>query len=80
MAHIILSPVLDRSGKPSALKIATLILLLTPAALLAAGFILNDLGPRPFAELNLQSGLWTIRLLFITLAFTPLRGLLRWPK
>ncbi len=80
MAHELLSPVLDRAGRPSALKIATLLLLLAPGALLAARFIAGELGPRPLAELNHLTGLWTLRLLFVTLAITPLRSLLRWPK
>ena len=80
MAHVRLSPALDRAGRPSALKIATLVLLVVPLVWLAVRFIVGDLGPRPLAELNHQTGLWTIRLLFITLAITPLRGLLRWPK
>ncbi len=79
MAHALLSPVLDRSGKPAPLKIATLILLMVPLIWLAVRFIAGDLGPRPLAELNHQTGLWTIRLLFITLAITPVRSLLRWP-
>ena len=80
MARVLLSPALDRAGRPSALKIATLVLLLAPASWLIARAIAGELGPRPLAELNLQTGLWTIRLLFLTLAITPLRSVLRWPK
>lgn len=80
MTHALLSPALDRAGRPSALKIATLAILLAPAAWLIARAIAGELGPRPFAELNQQIGLWTIRLLFLTLAITPLRALLRLPK
>jgi methionine sulfoxide reductase heme-binding subunit len=31
-------------------------------------------------EAERQLGLWTIRLLFITLAITPLRQIMRWPR
>lgn len=79
MAHVLLSPGLDRAGRPSALKITTLTLLLVPAALLATRFVAGELGPRPLAELNHLTGLWTVRLLFVTLAITPLRNMLRWP-
>lgn len=80
MLHLLLSPAVDRGGRPSALKIATLALLLAPAAWLIARYLADDLGPRPFIELNHQAGFWTVRLVFITLAITPLRSLLRWPK
>jgi sulfoxide reductase heme-binding subunit YedZ len=80
MKTLLLSPVLDRSGRLSALKIAVLLALLAPAAWLAARTALHELGPRPLDELIHQTGLWAIRLLFISLAVTPLRQLLRWPR
>lgn len=39
----------------------------------------EQLGARPVTEAIHQLGLWTIRLLFLSLAITPLRGALRWP-
>ncbi|MGD9537856.1 MAG: sulfite oxidase heme-binding subunit YedZ [Alphaproteobacteria bacterium] len=80
MLRILLSPALDRAGRPSAPKIAVLLALLAPAAWLAARAALHDLGPRPFDEVIHQTGLWAVRLLFVSLAVTPLRQLLRWPK
>jgi len=80
MIRALLGPVLDRAGRPVPLKIAVLVLLLVPAAWLSARWLAADLGPRGFTELNHQTGLWTLRLLFVTLAVTPLRSVARWPK
>ena len=38
------------------------------------------LGARPTNEAIHQIGLWTIRLIFIALAITPLRGVLQWQR
>ncbi len=38
------------------------------------------LEPRPFNAAIQEIGLWTIRLIFIALAMTPLRGILQWPR
>lgn len=80
MIRLMASPVLDRAGRASPLKIAVLVLLLAPAAWLAARWIAADLGPRAFTELNHQTGLWTIRFAFLALAVTPMRIVARWPK
>ena len=45
---------------------------------LAYGFGL--LGARPLNEAIHQIGLWTIRLIFLALAVTPLRQILEWPR
>lgn len=56
-------------------------LCLLPAGLLLAGALRNDLGANPVETLIRDSGDWTLRLLLITLALTPLRTLLgqTWP-
>ena len=41
---------------------------------------LGWLEPRPFNEAIHQFGLWTIRLIFLALAVTPLRQILQWPR
>jgi sulfoxide reductase heme-binding subunit YedZ len=80
MTQVLLSPVTDRSGRFSAVKIAVLLALLGPAIWLVVRLGLQELGPKPLEELIHQTGLWTIRILFVGLAVTPLRQLLRWPK
>src|SRR5271170_56567 len=38
------------------------------------------LEPRPFTAAIREIGLWTIRLIFLALAVTPLRSILQWPR
>jgi sulfoxide reductase heme-binding subunit YedZ len=70
----------DRAGRFSTLKSVAFALLFAPGLWLAWRMAAGQLGPRPINEVIHQTGLWTIRLLLITLAVTPLRQLLRWPQ
>ncbi|PIX61100.1 MAG: sulfoxide reductase heme-binding subunit YedZ, partial [Lysobacterales bacterium CG_4_10_14_3_um_filter_64_11] len=56
-------------------------LALTPMLWLAHDAFLGQLGADPVAELSQRSGDWTLRLLLLTLAVTPLRRFTgwRWP-
>lgn len=72
-------PWLDRAGHVSAFKSAVFALLLLPG--LYVGWQLAVGGyARPYILANHDLGLWTIRLLFVSLAVTPLRQVLGWPK
>jgi sulfoxide reductase heme-binding subunit YedZ len=71
---------LDHKGRLSPLKLAGLVFLLVPASQLAFGLLTHSLGPRPLVELNHETGDWTLRLLILTLAITPLRLSLGWPR
>ena len=73
-------PWLDRGGRFSPLKSIVFALLFAPGLWLAWRLAAGQLGPRPINEIILHTGLWTIRLLLISLAVTPLRQLLRWPQ
>ena len=46
---------------------------LIPFVLLLLRILRNDLGPDPAEELAIETGLWTLRFLILTLALTPLR-------
>jgi methionine sulfoxide reductase heme-binding subunit len=70
----------DQAGRLSALKMATLALMLWPGVMLAVQWRLDDLGPRPVTEVIHGTGLWAIRLLMISLAVTPARALLDWSR
>ncbi len=70
----------DPSGRLSRFKLAVFIALFVPGALTALDFALGNLGARPVMEAIHQTGLWTIRLLFISLAVTPLRAVLDGPR
>ena len=70
----------DFSGRFSPLKLAVFIALFLPALWTVMAFGLGWLEPRPLNEAIHRFGLWTIRLIFITLAITPLRQILQWPR
>ncbi len=70
----------DYSGRTSALKLAVFVALFGPALWTALSFFLGWIEPRPFNAAIHQIGLWTIRLIFIALAVTPLRSILQWPR
>ena len=73
-------PWLDPRGRFSPLKASAFALLLLPAGWNAALFAAGDLGARPLDAALHEAGLWTIRLLLVTLAITPLATLLKWPR
>jgi methionine sulfoxide reductase heme-binding subunit len=73
-------PWLDYRGRLSALKLFVFILLFIPGAWVALAYDLDHLGAQPILEAERQIGLWTIRLLFVALAITPLRDILHWPS
>ena len=75
-----MTPLTDRQGKFSPLKATTLALALLPAAVIAYWFFTHQLGPLPVKEALRHVGDWTIRLLVITLALTPLQRILNYPK
>ncbi len=73
-------PWTDRAGRFAPLKFVVFLGVLTPAAWIAIEAQQGWLGSRPVTEAIHQTGLWAIRLLAMTLAVTPLRGAMRWPK
>lgn len=64
----------------SPLKAACFVLLLAPLAVILGRVLAGDLGPRPLTELIHLTGLWGLRLLFLSLAVTPLRAMLGLPR
>lgn len=64
----------------SVLKLSVFVLLFMPALWIAVAHALDRLGARPLNEAIHQSGLWMIRLLFLSLAITPLRQVLHLPR
>ena len=51
---------------------------LLPAFWLARRAFTDDLGANPIEKLEIQTGLWTLRFLMLTLAITPLRRFTGW--
>jgi len=70
----------DYSRRLSPLKLAVFVALFLPAIWVAAAFALGWLGARPLNEAIHQIGLWTIRLIFVALAITPLRQIWQWQR
>ena len=59
-------------------KVVVFLLCLVPLAWIAWKFQHDKLGVNPIRELEIETGLWTLRMLAITLAVTPVRRALRW--
>jgi sulfoxide reductase heme-binding subunit YedZ len=73
-------PWTDRAGRFSPLKAAVLAGMFIPAMMIAWSWEARLLGPRPITEAIHQTGDWTIRFLLLSLAVTPLRRIVNWPK
>lgn len=63
-----------------AAKTAVWMLCLTPAGLLAWRTFTGGLGANPIEFITLRTGFWTLVLLMVTLAVTPLRRLTGWHR
>jgi sulfoxide reductase heme-binding subunit YedZ len=70
----------DYSGRLSPLKLVVFGALFAPAGWVLFAYGFGLLGARPLNEAIHQIGLWTIRLIFLALAVTPLRQILGWPR
>ena len=70
----------DKAGRFSPLKSAVLVLVSLPMAWLLYRAVFLGLGGRPITEATHRVGDWTVYLLLISLAVTPARRLLDWPK
>jgi sulfoxide reductase heme-binding subunit YedZ len=70
----------ERNGQFSWLKLTVFLALFVPGLLTLSDLLQHHLGARPLTELIRQTGLWTLRFLLISLAITPLRRALHWPR
>jgi sulfoxide reductase heme-binding subunit YedZ len=61
--------------RPGLLKAGVFVACLVPLALLAWQALTDNLGANPIKEITEQTGIWTLRLLLVTLAVTPVRRL-----
>jgi sulfoxide reductase heme-binding subunit YedZ len=75
-----MSPWRDYSGHVSASRLVVFLALFVPAIWIGFQLETAQLGPEPFKEAMRQIGLWTIRLLFISLAISPLHRTFRWAQ
>lgn len=70
----------DRRGRFSGLRAGACLLAAAPALWLFYLALSGGLGPRPYEAATHEAGLWTLRLLLITLAVTPLRRVTGWVR
>jgi len=64
--------------RPSATKAAVFLACLLPIAYLTWRAVTDRLGADPIREIQIETGLWTLRFLAATLTITPLRRLTGW--
>jgi sulfoxide reductase heme-binding subunit YedZ len=70
----------ERNGRLSPLKLVVFMALFVPGAIVALRFGLGGYGAEPIKNATREIGLWAVRLLFLSLAITPARRLLHWPR
>jgi sulfoxide reductase heme-binding subunit YedZ len=73
-------PIYERGGQISVLKLVVFASLFAPGLWTLASYLAGALGARPLIEIIHQTGLWALRFLLISLAITPLRRSLHWPR
>ena len=73
-------PWTDRTGRFSLLKSAVFASLFLPGLWLIWRWRSGDLGPLPIDEAILESGQWTVRLILLALALTPLQQIFGWNR
>lgn len=73
-------PWLDRQGRFSALRAAAFALVVIPALILGYEAFTHQLGSKPWTRAVHDTGTWSVRLLLVTLAVSPLRKILDWGK
>ncbi len=61
-------------------KLLVFLAALTPVLLLARALYTGNLGVNPAETLQLETGIWTLRFLIITLAVTPVRRVTGWHR
>jgi len=71
---------MDRILKAAWTKPAVFLLLLAPLADLVWRGFHDQLGANPIEAITRGTGVWTLRILLLTLAITPARRLLGWPS
>ena len=69
-----------RSHSRRLVTVSLVLVCLLPVAWLARRALTDDLGANPIEALEVQTGLWTLRFLALTLAVTPLRRYTGWNR
>lgn len=75
-----MAPWTDDKGKIVLLKLVTFVALFVPGLWIVWQWVQGDLAPKPVTEALHQTGTWTVHLLLISLAITPVRTIAHWPR
>lgn len=70
----------DRKGRLSPLKLVTFVALFYPGLWAAWQWRNGDLDPKPVTEALHITGAWAVRILLLSLAISPLRSIVHWPR
>lgn len=73
-------PWIGPDDRVSPLKLIVFVALFVPGLWIAYELSQGMLVPRPLNQATHEIGRWAIRLIFLSLAITPLRQILRWPQ
>ena len=75
-----MAPWTDYQGRIVPLKLATFVALFVPGLWVIWQWVQGDLAPKPVTEALHQTGTWSVHLLLISLAITPIRSIAHWPR
>lgn len=75
-----LSPWRDRRGRFCAVRLSAFVAAAAPAGWIAYALAAGQLGAEPIKQATHLAGTWTLYVLMATLAVTPLKRLLAWPR
>ncbi len=70
----------DRKGRLSPLKLGVFLWLFIPGLWTAWLWSQGDLDPKPVTEALHMTGAWSVRILLLSLAISPLRAIVHWPR
>ena len=75
-----MAPWTDYKGRLVPLKLVTFLALFGPGLWVIWQWSQDDLGPKPITEALHQTGTWSVHILLLSLAITPLRAIAQWPR
>lgn len=75
-----MTPWTDYKGQIVPLKLVTFVALFVPGFWIIWQWVQGDLAPKPVTEALHQTGTWTVHLLLMSLAITPLRTITHWTR
>lgn len=75
MSTMTFLPIFDRQGRFSALKASVLLAVILPGLWIGWRLAFDQMGAKPITTALHETGLWSVRLLLVTLLISPLRAI-----